>query len=187
MRFAFLARHRPIWPVSCRGKPGDDGERPVIAATILDRAFQADCPSQKRRADFTCVRTAESWLEVAVVLELVSRRAVGGSGKAERQASLVMEAPMRAAWRRGNAGALLHHPDQGAHSTREAFQRRPADNGITGSMSRAGHVRDRVMGAPLVRETMARSARESVFSARKTERTARKVHRTRDDARAAAS
>ena len=36
-----------------RGKPGDDGERPVIADNILDRDFQADRPNQKWLADFT--------------------------------------------------------------------------------------------------------------------------------------
>ena len=51
-------------------------------------------------------------------------------------------------------------------------------------MSRAGNVWDRAMGTPPVRETMARSAMESFFSSLKTERTARKVYRTRDEARA---
>ena len=51
-------------------------------------------------------------------------------------------------------------------------------------MSRSGNVWDLAMVAPLVRETMARSAMESFVSSLKTERTARKVYRTRDDARA---
>ncbi len=55
--------------------------------------------------------------------------------------------------------------------TCEQFQRLLADNGITCSMSRAGNVWDN-------------SAMESFFSSLKTERTARKVHRTRDEARA---
>ncbi len=46
-----------------------------------------------------------------------------------------------------------------------------ADHGITCSMSRAGNVWDN-------------SAMESFFSSLKTERTARKVYRTRDAARA---
>ena len=40
------------------------------------------------------------------------------------------------------------------------------------------------MVTPLVRETMARSAMESFFSSLKTERSARKVYRTRNEARA---
>lgn len=38
---------------------------------------------------------------VAVVLDLFSRRAVGWSMKADRDASLVMDAFMMAVWRRG--------------------------------------------------------------------------------------
>jgi putative transposase len=154
-----------------RGLPKDEGERSVIAANLLDRDFQADRPNQKWLADFTYLWTAEGWLYVAVVLDLFSRRIVGWSMKAERDAQLVMDALMMAVWRRGKADALLHHSDQGSQYTSEQFQRLMADHGITCSMSRAGNVWDN-------------SAMESFFSSLKTERTARKVYRTRDAARA---
>lgn len=82
--------------------------------------------------------------------------------KADRDASLVMDALMMAVWRRGKAGALLHHSDQGPQYTSEQFQRLLAGNGNTCSMSRAGNVWDN-------------SAMESFYSSLKTERTARKV------------
>ena len=53
----------------------------------------------------------------------------------------------------------------------EQFQRLMADCGITCSMSRSDNVWDN-------------AAMESFFSSLKTERTARKVYRTRDDAKA---
>ncbi len=154
-----------------RGKPKDDGERSVIADNILDRDFAAGRPNQKWLADFTYIWTAEGWLYVAAVLDLFSRRIVGWSMNAERDATLVMDALMMAVWRRGKADALLHHSDQGSQYTSEQFQHLLADNGITCSMSRAGNVWDN-------------SAMESFFSSLKTERTARKTYRTRDDARA---
>jgi putative transposase len=104
------------WPKR-RGKLRDDGERSVIADNILDRDFQADRPNQKWLADFTCIWTAEGWLYVAVVLDLFSRRVVGWSMKADRDASLVMDALMMAVWRRCKADALLHHSDQGSQYT----------------------------------------------------------------------
>jgi transposase InsO family protein len=52
------------------------------------------------------------------VLDLFSRRVVGWSMKAERDASLVMDALMMAVWRRGKADALLHHSDQGLQYTK---------------------------------------------------------------------
>ena len=154
-----------------RGLPKDDGERSVIADNVLDRDFQADRPNQKWLADFTYIWTAEGWLYVAAVLDLFSRRIVGWSMKAERDASLVMDALMMAVWRRGKADALVHHSDQGSQYTSEQFQRLLADHGITCSMSRSGNVWDN-------------SAMESFFSSLKTERTARKTYRTRDAARA---
>src|SRR6476646_7549339 len=55
--------------------------------------------------------------------------------------------------------------------TSEQFQRLMANNGVVCSMSRSGNVGDN-------------AAIESFFSSLKTERTARKLYRTRDEARA---
>ena len=84
---------------------------------------------------------------------------------------LVPDALMMAVWRRGRPVALLHHSGQGSQYTSEHFQELLKEQGITCSMSRAGEVWDN-------------SAMESFFSSLKTERTARKVYRTREQARA---
>ena len=115
----------------------------MIADNILDRDFAADRPNQKWLASLTYIWTAEGWLSVVAVLDLISRRAIGWSMKADRDASLVMDALMMAVWRRGKADALLHHSDQGSQCTSEQFQRLLADNGIICSMSRAGNVWDK--------------------------------------------
>jgi putative transposase len=120
-----------------RGKPRDDGERSVIADNILNRNVQADQPNQKWLADFTHIWTAEGWLYVAVVLDLFSRRVVGWSTKAERDAPLVLDALMMALWRRGKADALLHHSDRGSQYTSEQFQRLLADRAIVAPSVRA--------------------------------------------------
>ena len=83
---------------------------------------------------------------------------------------LVADALMMAVWRRGRPRELLHHSDQGSQYTSEHFQRLLAEQGIVCSMSRAGEVWDN-------------SAMESFFSSLKTERTARKVYRSREQAR----
>jgi putative transposase len=70
-----------------RGKPKDDGERSIIPDNILNRDFRAARPNQKWLADFTHIWTAEGGLYVAAVLDLFSRRIVGWSMKAERDAS----------------------------------------------------------------------------------------------------
>jgi putative transposase len=76
-----------------------------------------------------------------------------------------------AVWRRGKPDDLLHHSDRGSQYTSEQFQRLTADHGVTCSMSRSGNVWDN-------------AAMESFFSSLKTERTAWKTYRTRDEAKA---
>ena len=154
-----------------RGLPKDRGERSSIADNVLDRQFQADAPNQKWVADFTYIWTAEGWLYAAVVLDLYSRRIVGWSMHDSMTSQLVADALMMAVWRRGRPAALLHHSDQGSQYTSEHFQELLKEQDITCSMSRAGEVWDN-------------SAVESFFSSLKTERTARKVYRSRQQARA---
>ena len=156
-----------------RRPPSDTGDRSMAAipANVLDRQFEAPSPNRKWVADFTYVWTAEGWLYVAAVVDLFSRRVVGWSMSAAMTAQLVTDALIMAIWRRGKPNALLHHSDRGSQYTSEQFQRLMADNGVTCSMSRAGNVWDN-------------AAMESFFSSLKTERTARKTYRTRDQAKA---
>ena len=156
-----------------RRLPLDLGKRQAtaVAPNLLDRAFAAHAPNRKWIADFTYIWTAEGWLYVAAVLDLFSRRIVGWSMSASMTAQLVTDALMMAIWRRGRPDALLHHSDQGSQYTSEQFQRLMADHGVICSMSRSGNVWDN-------------AAMESFFSSLKTERIARKVYRTRDQAKA---
>jgi putative transposase len=154
-----------------RGLPKDAGQRHAASPNILDRAFEAPAPNQKWIADFTYIWTAQGWLYVAAVIDLYSRRVVGWSMSATMTSQLVTDALIMAIWRRGKPDCLLHHSDQGSQYTSEQFQHLMADHGITCSMSRSGNVWDN-------------AAMESFFSSLKTERTARKVYRTRDDASA---
>jgi putative transposase len=156
-----------------RRLPPDRGERPAtaVAPNRLDRSFDAAAPNRKWIADFTYIWTAEGWLYVAAVLDLFSRRVVGWSMSASMTAQLVTDALLMAIWRRGKPQALLHHSDRGSQYTSEQFQRLLADHGVTCSMSRSGNVWDN-------------AAMESFFSSLKTERTAGRTYRTRDQARA---
>ncbi len=156
-----------------RRLPSDSGERSLgaIPPNVLDRQFKAPGPNRKWVADFTYIWTAEGWLYAAAVIDLFSRRVVGWSMSATMTAQLVTDALIMAIWRRGRPDALLHHSDQGSQYTSAQFQRLMADHGVTCSMSRAGNVWDN-------------AAMESFFSSLKTERTARKTYRTRDQAKA---
>src|SRR5215213_8936839 len=78
--------------------------------------------------------------------------------RSDRRFRLVIEAPHEA----------LRRPLESAQYTSEQFQRLMADHGVVCSMSRSGNVWDN-------------AAMESFFSSLKTERTARKTYRTRDE------
>jgi putative transposase len=156
-----------------RRLPSDTGDRSQAASVsnVLDRQFEAGAPNQKWIADFTYLWTAEGWLYVAAVIDLFSRRVVGWSMSATMTAQLVTDALVMAIWRRGKPDTLLHHSDQGSQYTSEQFQKLMDAHGVVCSMSRSGNVWDN-------------AAMESFFSSLKTERTARKVYHTRDQARA---
>jgi putative transposase len=108
---------------------------------------------------------------VAAVVDLYSRRVVGWSMSAAMTAQFVTDALMMAIWRRGKPDALLHYSHRGSQCTSEQFQRLMTDHGVVCSMSRSGNVWDN-------------AAMESFFSSLKTERTARRIYRSRDEAKA---
>ena len=156
-----------------RQMPLDTGVRSTnaLAPNVLDRTFTAAAAHRKWVADFTSLWTAEGWRYVAAVVDLFSRRVVGWSMHATMTTQLVTDALVMAIWRRGKPEAVLHHSDRGSQYTSEPFQRLLADYGVTCSMSRAGNCWDN-------------AAMESFFSSLKTERTAAKTYRTRDQAKA---
>jgi putative transposase len=166
-----LMRHQGFKARPRRRLPRDTGQRAVLSGNLLDRQFTAEAPNRKWVADFTYVWTAEGWLYVAAVLDLFSRRVVGWSMNHTMTTQLVTDALMMAIWRRGKPHALLHHSDQGSQYTSVEFQRLLTDHGVLCSMSRSGNVWDNAV-------------MESFFSSLKTERTARKLYRTREQARA---
>ena len=156
-----------------RRLPHDSGVRAAdsMADNVLDRDFQATAPNQRWVADFTYLWTDEGWLYVAAVLDLYSRLVVGWSMQNSMTAQLVSDAMLMAIWRRRPNPELLHHSDRGSQYTSEQFQQLLAEHGVICSMSRSGNCWDN-------------AAMESFFSTLKTERTSRKVCRTRDEARA---
>ncbi len=142
-----------------------------MAGNVLDRNFVATGPNQRWVADFSYLWTEQGWLYVAVVLDLYSRMVVGGSMHSSMAAQRVSDAMLMAIWRRRPNAQLLHHSDRGSQYTGDQFQQLLIEHGVICSMSRSGNFWDN-------------AAMESFFSTLKTERTSRKVYRTRDEAKA---
>ena len=98
--------------------------------------------NQRWSAKYTSVWATEGWLYVAVVLDLLSRRMVGWSMKAQMTAERVTDALLMALWRRDRTDELKHHSDQNSRYSSSKFQRLLNARGIECSMSRRGDCRD---------------------------------------------
>jgi putative transposase len=113
-----------------------------VAPNRLNRDFTASRPNEKWTGDITAIWTYEGWLDLAVVLDLFSRRVVGWAMAATQDESLI-EAAFRLALlsRRPDPG-LLFHSDRGSQYTSDAYQALLAEGNVTVSMSRTGNCYD---------------------------------------------
>jgi putative transposase len=119
----------------------DPTKRP--APNKLNRDFTAPAPNRKWVTDITYLATAEGWVNLAVVLDLFSRKVVGWSLERSLETTLVAEALRQAIESRRPAGKeLLHHSDRGSQYTSDAYQQTLKLLGIECSMSRTGDCYD---------------------------------------------
>ena len=144
-------------------------DRPV-ARNVLNREFYPDRPDTTGTADITYVPTAEGWLDLAVVLDLFSRRVVGWATADHLRSELACDALRMALEHRRRRGGLLHHSDRGVQYAGEAYGRLLVDHGIEPSMSRTGNCWDNAVT-------------ESFFSTAKRELTHQETYATREEAR----
>ena len=89
-------------------------------------------------ADLTYVRLRSTFVFLAVVLDVFSRRCVGWSLMTHLRAELVIDALQMALRRRRPAAGLVHHSDQGVQYACGDYGAILAEHGVRPSMSRAG-------------------------------------------------
>jgi putative transposase len=127
------AKHKRRFRVTTKANPAHP-----VAPNLLNREFTAEKPNQKWTSDITYIRTKESWLYLAVVLDLFSRRIVGWAMSTRITSKLVIDAlEMAIAQRKPEAG-LLHHSDRGSQYTGKPYQKLLAANKMVVSMSGKG-------------------------------------------------
>jgi putative transposase len=112
------------------------------APNLLNQDFCATAANQKWVSDFTYIDTAESWLYLAIVLDLFSRKVVGWAMAEQMDAALVEAALRMALQGRQPAATLLHHSDQGSQYTSATYQSSLSTANIQTSMSRVGNCYD---------------------------------------------
>jgi putative transposase len=139
---------------------------------LVERRFSATAPDQVWVADITYIPTYESWLFLAVVMDLYSRRIVGWSMRENLAAGLVVDAVSMAITRRDPEPGLIHHTDAGSQYTSIAMGRTLRDARILPSIGSVGDPWDN-------------AAAESCISTIKNELVRGRSYATRDQARLA--
>ncbi len=109
-----------------------------VAPNLLARDFSAKGPNERWAGDITYLRVGDSWLYLAVVLDLFSRFVVGWAVSKTIDEDLVEKALRRALERRCPDAGLLHHSDQGSQYASHDYRGLLEANRITCSMSRKG-------------------------------------------------
>lgn len=145
-------------------------EGAIIAPNLLKQNFVAPAENMAWVSDITYVHTQESWLYVAAVLDLYSRRIVGLSMSHKPDATLVVQALQQAVCHREPKPGLIVHSDRGCQYTSSQYREFLRKCGFVQSMSAKGNCYD---NAPM----------ESFFHTLKTEHVFFCNYLTRDQAK----
>jgi putative transposase len=146
-RIAHLMRANGIAGVSrrrsyCVTTKRNPKDRP--APDLVKRQFVANDINQLWVADMTYVPTWQSFLYLAVVTDVFSRKVVGWAFGAKQTADLVVSALNMALFTR-KPESVIHHSDQGSQYTSVIFGKRCAEMGVRPSMGSVGDAYDNAM------------------------------------------
>jgi putative transposase len=92
------------------------------AAKLLDQNFNPTGPNQVWAGDFTYMRTGESWIYLAIVMDLYSRRIIGWAINKHMTTALVERALTRAVKLRRPPYGVVFHSDRGLQYASKRFQ-----------------------------------------------------------------
>jgi len=120
---------------------------------VLQRAFYAGVPYLPESAtterqdqvwvgDVTYLKVAGQWRFMAAVMDKHSRRIVGWSLGARRDAALTLEALAQSAWSRCISPGVVFHSDRGIEFANYEFRKQLSDLGMLQSMNRPGRMND---------------------------------------------
>jgi transposase InsO family protein len=129
----------------------------AVAPNLLGRKFSVTELDRVYCSDITYIWTKEGWLNLAVIIDMYSRRVVGWSMNNRITKQLVLNALRMSVWRRRPRKGLIFHSNRGSQYCSSAFQKELKQHGMVSSMSRKGDCWDN-------------SVAESFFSSLKKER-----------------
>src|SRR5438034_4135137 len=120
--------------------PGLHGFFTSIPNRQLDR--RATAPDQVWVGDLTYLKVGSTWRYLAVVLDRYSRRVLGWSLSATKDARLTLAALNHAVFRRRPGPGVIFHSDRGVEYAAYAFRERLAALGFVQSMNRPREITD---------------------------------------------
>ena len=109
---------------------------------LLARNFEAPAPNRKWVSDITYIKVGRTWLYLAAVLDLYSRRIIGWALDRHMREGLILEAlDMAVSHREGRRGTVIHS-DRGVQYRGNEYQGALREHGLRCSMSRKGNCWD---------------------------------------------
>jgi putative transposase len=141
------------------------GKPAVLIPNLLPRQFTVTRRNKAWVTDITYIRTWQGWLDLAVVMDLFSRKIVGWIAGPTIHRELVLDAVLMAVRRRRPRRTLIHS-DQGTQYGSDAWRRLCRSNHLEPSMSRKGNCWDNAVA-------------ESFFSSLKKERIKKQIYKNR--------
>lgn len=120
----------------------DSNHDEPIAPNRLAQAPKATAPNQIWVADITYIKTGQSWLYLAAILDLYSRKIVGWAMSERIDTLLILKALDMALLHRDPPKNLLFHSDRGVQYASADYRAALAQAGLIPSMSRKGNCYD---------------------------------------------
>lgn len=121
--------------------------------------------NEKWCGDITYVPVGGTWLYLACVLDICSRRVLGYSMATHMRADLVIDAlKMAVASRGGSVGGVIFHADRGTQYTSDAFAQVCDGFGIRRSMGRVGSSYDNALAESFWQGLKRKTMHQRLFS-----------------------
>lgn len=113
-----------------------------VADNLLNRNFKASAPNEKWVSDITYIRAGDSWVYLAVIIDLYSRQVVGWAMDEHMKVDLILDAFNMAKAKRKVMPGLILHSDRGVQYRSWEYQQALESSEIKPSMSRKGNCWD---------------------------------------------
>ena len=113
-----------------------------VSDNVLRQNFEAPEPNQKWVSDITYIKVGRTWLFLAAVMDLFSRKIIGWALDTHMRESLILDALNMAVAQRNTTGNTLIHSDRGVQYRGNEYQDALRTHGIDCSMSRKGNCWD---------------------------------------------